>query len=182
MSLKQEDERYNVIRFLTWFKNKDKIPMEQANFKKVVLEDVTKDNLILQRYPGSSDSLRDYCTETFDLSNHAFSENIQLYTALTLMRTPAQYIQQLKQTPDCLYLLRRFIEMNPKGTQVYNFNDDLDLAKLMCSNLLKANSEVRLASLTILKMFKPLTFVDKEGLSDNFKGQECLCIDQMYEF
>jgi len=66
--------------------------------------------------------------------------------------------------------------MNPKGTLLYNFNDDLDLAKLMCSNLLKANSEVRLASLLILKMFKPLTFVEKEGLSDNFSGQECLCI------
>ena len=79
-------------------------------------------------------------------------------------------------------MLRRFIETNPKGAKLYNFNDDLDLAKLMCANLLKANSEVRLASLLILKMFKPLTFVDKEGLSDNFKNEECLCIDYMYEF
>lgn len=52
----------------------------------------------------------------------------------------------------------------------------------MCSNLLKANSEVRLASLIILKMFKPLTFVDKEGLSDSFKNEECLCVEYMYEF
>jgi len=82
--------KYNVVRFLSWFNDKDKIPMEEPKFKKTVLDDVAKDNLILQRYPGSSDSLRDYCTETFDLSNHPFSENIQLYTALTLIRTPAQ--------------------------------------------------------------------------------------------
>ena len=156
--------------------------MVEPVFKEAVLGDVTKENLILQRYPGCTDSLRDYCMETFDLSNHAFSENIQLYTALTLIRTPAQQIQQISQSPDCLYLLRRFIETNPKGAKLYNFNDDLDLAKLMCANLLKANSEVRLASLLILKMFKPLTFVDKEGLSDNFKNEECLCIDYMYEF
>lgn len=63
--------------------------MEEPKFKEAVLGDITKDNFILQRYLGSSDSLRDYCTETFDLSNYAFGENIQLYTALTLLRTPA---------------------------------------------------------------------------------------------
>lgn len=89
MTLKGEDEKYNVIRFLSWFNDKDKIPMVEPVFKEAVLGDVTKENLILQRYPGCTDSLRDYCMETFDLSNHAFSENIQFYTALTLLRTPA---------------------------------------------------------------------------------------------
>ena len=50
--------------------------MEEPKFKETVLGDFGKDNMILQRYRGSFESLKDYCMETFDLSNHPFSENI----------------------------------------------------------------------------------------------------------
>jgi len=72
---------------------------------------------------------------------------------MTLLNTPAQLRKQILEHPSNLFLLNLFLEGGPSE---FCFEEDADLANLMCNNLEKANQDIRLASLKVLRKFKSL--------------------------
>ena len=185
-SLDEDQQRlmvYNVVKYAkTCRYHQDAQPLLHAAVSKLQTPAFTKlsldlgqciqNNFVLRNYDITGQALEKEILQVMDFENQGFNEDVEYHTGLQLMVT----IEQVIDNPSNIHVLRRFAQQTVGTT--FTFGQHGDLVQALRPNLMKNSTQLRQQTLTILKSFETLKYVevaDRE-VSERFKGQFCECI------